>query len=105
MQPQPSNLAHNTLPSSLAPHPISPSSHPPPYSPCFQLVELLLRYGANPSQQNSKGEAPEDIECSQVIKDLLKSPPIGIDGMTAFASSVSSGASSVDEDEYLDSKG
>lgn len=38
----------------------------------LQLVELLLRHGANPLQTNSNGKSPLDVAPSEHIVKLLK---------------------------------
>ena len=38
----------------------------------LQLVELLVRHGAHPLQQNSKGQSPLDVAANQDIVKLLK---------------------------------
>ena len=43
------------------------------YSCTFQLVALLLRYGADPLKVNSRGKAPIDVAADDVILRLLKS--------------------------------
>ena len=40
---------------------------------CYhQLVELLLKHGANPLQANSKGKTPLDVAASQEMVKILK---------------------------------
>ena len=39
---------------------------------CFQLVELLLKHGANPLQPNKHGKTPVDVASSPDMKRLLR---------------------------------
>jgi hypothetical protein len=42
----------------------------------FQLVELLLKHGANPLQQNAKGKTPLDVAPSPDMVKILKKETI-----------------------------
>lgn len=52
-------------------------SRKPPSDPTcfylFQLVELLLRHGANPLLQNRKGKSPIDVATNKEIIKLMRS--------------------------------
>lgn len=39
----------------------------------FQLVELLLRHGADPLRQNLKGKSPLDVAANKEIVRLMRS--------------------------------
>ena len=39
----------------------------------FQLVQLLLRHGANPLAKNSEGESPLDVASAAEVTQLLRS--------------------------------
>ncbi len=38
-----------------------------------QLVQLLLRHGANPLQTNSKGKSPLDVAANDMIHEVMSS--------------------------------
>lgn len=42
----------------------------------FQLVELLLKHGANPAQTNAKGKTPLDVASSPEMVRILKKETI-----------------------------
>jgi hypothetical protein len=67
------------------------------HSTFFQLVELLLRHGANPAQANSKGQIPMETTQSEEIVRLLRRdmiPPPAASSSSSLPGAASSEESS-----------
>ncbi len=77
----------------------------------FQLVELLLRHGANPLQVNSKGKTAVDIAANSDIVKLLKNEMIASSSSCSsiehihFPTSPESLISDKEEDRKINSQG
>ena len=42
------------------------------YTFYFQLVEVLVRHGANPLQTNARGKSPLDVAANETISRILR---------------------------------
>ena len=76
----------------------------------FQLVELLLKHGANPLQPNAKGKTPMDVAAAPEMLRLLKRETITSGSDSSSIDDVRSPLSpdsipSKDEDGNLDVEG